>query len=666
MTDEVRNRHASLAELEVARQRIAELEDAAAHYRELVDKAAESIVVVQDGTLVFYNPSFERMVSVGPQEFSSAPLIDFVHPDDRVKLLERYQQILQADEPSERFEFRTVTPDKVVRWYSVVASPIRWQSRPALLCCLTEISAEKQALRRLQESETKYRLLVESAPAAIYEIDLRRSRFLSVNDLMCQYLGYTRDELLAMDAGNILSDQSRKLMDERLARRMRGKPVSETVEFQVRTKDGRDLWVLLNIGVIREDKGALRAAVVAHDITARRQLEKELHKVQKLESVGVLAGGIAHDFNNLLTAILGTISLARHSSHDADKVEASCDAAAAACKRAQHLTQQLLTFSEGGAPVQKPVAVRPLVHECIGLVVGGSKVRCETELPGDVWSWNVDESQVVQVLSNLILNAAQAMPDGGTVRLTACNVELTGNDELPLPAGRYVQLSIADEGVGIAPELLPRVFDPFFTTKDTGTGLGLSAAYSIVERHGGHLIAESELDQGSTFILYLPAALTDQEQAMGSPAAACGDCSCEVGGGKRILLMDDEASICTVTAQMLAEIGYDVVCARDGAQALELFREARAQGRPFAFAIMDLMVRGGMGGVETVRQMRVIDPHLTAIVASGYSTDPVLAEPHRYGFNAGIQKPFTLDNLAATLERVVNNAAVVRTEAKDE
>ncbi|MBW2525607.1 MAG: PAS domain S-box protein, partial [Deltaproteobacteria bacterium] len=346
------------------------------------------------------------------------------------------------------------------------------------------LEAEVERYRTLEED---YRQLFQTVPAAIYEIDLSGGRFVRVNDQMCEHLGYSREELLAMHPRDLLGEASRELEAERIARRMRGEAVPELVEFQIRTKDGRDLWVLLNMRVHFDLDGGLRASVVAQDVTARRRLDAELQNVQKLESLGVLAGGIAHDFHNLLTTILGGLSLAQRAASDPGRVSRHCGDAIRACHQAKRLTQQLLTFSEGGAPAKQTTAIRPLVEDCTHFALDRSSVRCAIDLPEDVWPLDADEGQIAQVMSNLVINARQAMPDGGRVRIGAANTTLEADDELPLQSGRYVRLTVADDGPGIPPEVLPKIFDPFFSTKDGGTGLGLTAAHSIVQRHGGHL-----------------------------------------------------------------------------------------------------------------------------------------------------------------------------------
>ena len=388
-----------------------------------------------------------------------------------------------------------------------------------------------------------------------------------------------------------------------------------------------------------------------------RTLEQEVERrsaalvrSQKLESLGVLAGGIAHDFNNILTVILGYLSLVRTSPDLSPGDAEQLGRAEHALGRAEELTARLLTFARGGAPVTGPVAVGELVRESCEFAARGSNVVFHFDLPRDLWSIEADAGQLSQVLSNLTLNAVQAMPAGGTVSVQAENADLrpgrVAELEPELAPGRYVHLVVEDDGPGIEAADLPRIFDPFFTTKQHGSGLGLATAYSIVKSHGGAMSVESEPGAGTRFDLYLPA-------SSAAPRVVRPDAGATVRpGAGRVLVMDDEAPVRSVLGAMLGRLGYDVEVAERGEEAVERWRQARAEGRPFDLTILDLTVPGGMGGVETMECLRALDPEVVGVATSGYAHDPVLSSPEAYGFRAVLPKPFQLATLSDVLRKL--------------
>ena len=386
------------------------------------------------------------------------------------------------------------------------------------------------------------------------------------------------------------------------------------------------------------------------DITQRRRMEEELLKVQKLESVGVLAGGIAHDFNNILTAVLGSISLARMYDDPGEKDE-SLSEAESACLQARDLTQQLLTFSRGGAPIRKTTSIAELLRDSAIFALRGSNVRRDFIMPEDLWPVEIHQGQMSQVINNIVINADQAMPDGGIVRICGENVAIGADSDLPLQAGAYIRVSIDDDGVGIPQEYLGQVFDPYFTTKQGGSGLGLAAAYSIVKKHDGHIVAESEVGVGTAFRIYLPASPQEaprvKEEGKVRPITA----------GGRALVMDDEENVRDTTSQMLSRIGYETTTAADGAEALALYGEAMESGNPFDAVILDLTVRGGMGGRAAIGKLIALDPTVKAIVSSGYSHDPIMADFREYGFRDVLAKPYNMEDLSRTLHRMMTQSA---------
>jgi two-component system, cell cycle sensor histidine kinase and response regulator CckA len=432
-----------------------------------------------------------------------------------------------------------------------------------------------------------------------------------------------------------------------------GRPVSRAGSAVLVSREGVRRMIEESGAPIRSAGGEVYGVIlVFRDITEKRQMERELLRAQKLESVGVLAGGIAHDFNNVLTAVVGNLGLAKSYTFPGSEIHERIEAAEKASECAEGLARQLLTFSRGGEPVKQPLVVQTLLRTASSIGLSGSNVKCELDVAEDTWPVDADEGQMQQVMNNLILNAAEAMSTGGTVTIRAENtVVARGRDEeVPLNPGRYVTVSVQDRGVGIPEEHLSKIFDPFFSTKRKGSGLGLAVVDSVVRKHGGHVGVSSKPGEGATFTLRLPAAKTRAEV----PADTARKEDLPRKGVGRVLLMDDEAIVRAVAQEMLAHLGYEVVVAREGQEAVCRFGEALEDGRPFDLVILDLTVAGGMGGEEAVRRLREIDPRVKAVVSSGYNESPVMADFESYGFSGVIPKPYRLADLASRVQDVLN------------
>lgn len=366
-----------------------------------------------------------------------------------------------------------------------------------------------------------------------------------------------------------------------------------------------------------------------------------------MEAVGRLAGGIAHDFNNFLAAVVGNVALAKIHTQPADEIYTRLEELERAALRARGLTQQLITFAQGGVPVKLPGTLPDLIKDASTFVLRGSNVRCTYKLPPDLWWAEFDQGQITQVIQNLLINADQAMPDGGVVSVEAENVTVTSSYRLPLKAGRYIRIVVEDNGCGIPKENLSKIFDPFFTTKSNGTGFGLATAYSILKNHEGYLYAESELGSGTRFFLFLPA--TDRKGVKTG-----NNMGVKLYSGKgKILVMDDDNSLRDVYSRLLRHLGYAPTVVATGEEALSRYSQAKNTGTPYSAVIMDLTVPGAMGGKEAVQRLLEIDPKAVAIISSGYSNDPVIANFRKYGFKDVIGKPFTAEKLSEVLWKVL-------------
>ncbi len=392
------------------------------------------------------------------------------------------------------------------------------------------------------------------------------------------------------------------------------------------------------------------AVIVLRDVTRSRALAEEQHRIEKLQSLGVLAGGIAHDFNNLLSVVLGDLSLLdSRLPQEAPDHEIVADASRAA-QRARGLTQQLLLFAKGGTPVKRSAALRELVEESARFAMHGSSCALRLESPANLWAVEVDTGQMHQVFHNLSLNAVQAMPEGGVLAIALDNVRLEDREHPPLPAGPYVRVTLRDEGRGIPPHLLNRIFDPYFTTKEQGTGLGLSSAHSIITSHGGTITVSSGTS-GTTFTLLLPS-LGERSPAPCSPPSPSSP-SPTASRPLHILVLDDETGIQITCRRLLEHLGHRVTCVSDGRLAVAAHQRARQEGDPFDLCILDLTIPGGLGGYPTLKQLQQVEPTLRAIVTSGYSQDEILTHPREKGFRAVLQKPFTLQELTACIQKAM-------------
>jgi len=375
-------------------------------------------------------------------------------------------------------------------------------------------------------------------------------------------------------------------------------------------------------------------------------MEEELRRAQKLESLGILAGGIAHDFNNLMTGVLGNISLIKSCPVRPDKVCQIPASMEKAALKTKDLIRQLLTFSKGGSPIKKIASIVEITQESAGFVLSGSNVKCQFSIPDDISAVNIDEGQMGQVINNIVINAIHAMPEGGIVEIRFENITIAENNSMRLGKGQYVRTSIEDHGVGIPKEYLPKIFDPYFTTKKEGTGLGLATAYSIIKKHDGLITVESEVGTGTTFHIYLPviegevAHLISREKIL-------------LDRKGNILVMDDNQVIRDSAKWMLSRIGYEVMFAREGSEAIAMYKEALHSGKPFDAVILDLTVAGGMGGKEAVKKLLEIDPNVNAIVSSGYSKDTVMSEFKQFGFKGRLEKPYQMEELSETLLKVI-------------
>ena len=422
------------------------------------------------------------------------------------------------------------------------------------------------------------------------------------------------------------------------------------------SKEGTERVIEQVASPIKDKKNEISGVVlVFRDITSRQRAEAERRKAETLEQLGLLAGGIAHDFNNLLTAIIGNISLASLLLPPDDEMATRLDDAKNASLRARDLAQQLLTFARGGAPIKKTASIGKLIQDTVSFSLRGSRNRSEFDFSPDVAPAEIDAGQISQVVANLVVNADQAMPNGGTLYVTCDNFCYDTNDAVipDLVPGDYVRIRIRDEGVGIPEKYIKRIFDPYFTTKAKGNGLGLATAYSIIKNHNGLLTVESEVHVGTTFTIYLPAApAMEQEQPIEAPAKV----TQEIKGTGRVLVVDDEDAIRDLVEFTLTRLGYEVSQAATALLGVELYQQRLRAGKRFDLVILDLTLPGGMGGKEALKKLIEIDPTVNAIVSSGYATDATMSRYQDFGFRGVIAKPYEAAELGKIVHETIESS----------
>ena len=510
-----------------------------------------------------------------------------------------------------------------------------------------ENAVRLQAEQSARKSERALIALMDIMPVGVLLINQDES-VAYVNEFLVESFGYGRKEIPTLSAWFTLVFPDPGYCREMAATQKgalaqsRSSESADTTHYDARiTCKGGDLRQVLFSNQAQGDQ----TIVVVIDITDREQTQEQAIKVQKLESLGVLAGGIAHNFNNALTGVLGFISLARAmlvASHEAQEY---LQYAEKSSLRAAGMAKQLLTFARGGAPVKRLVSLGKLLTETASLTLNGSNVSCEFEMPAFLPLIRADEGQLVQALSNIVINAMQSMPEGGTLAIRAeSRMQSCGNpdhnDQL-----EYVGISISDQGHGIAEENLPKIFDPYFTTRDTSTGLGLASTHSIIYRHGGHISVHSRQGEGTTFTICLPSS-KEAQLPNGGPAGRLD----KVGGASgSVLVMDDDETVRELAGRILGFLGYQAVVCADGQQAVELYQASREAGPPFLAVILDLTVPGGVGGVEAAGLILALNADAKLIVSSGYSFDPVMAKHRDYGFCGAIVKPYKADELGHEL-----------------
>jgi two-component system cell cycle sensor histidine kinase/response regulator CckA len=602
----------------------------------------------------FVNREFERAFALNREAILDRPMKSVLGPDNYLKVEPYVRQALIG----KRVRFETAFSGKGEEfvWLEINYVPFTDAKGNVVgFYDLThDLTQRKRAEDALRESEAKNRELVQHAPAGIYEIDLKRRRFISVNDIMCQYTGYSRNDFAALDPDALFTEEGKVTFNRLIAEVHSGTRHPEAVEYTILGKGGRQIRALVNARFFFEDGSLRRVMGVAHDVTAAREaeqakkrLEIKLQEAQKLESLGTLAGGVAHDFNNLLMGIQGNASLSLLDMNPGDPNHPRLKNIETYVQRGVELTNQLLGLARGGKYEVRPTNLNALIENSTEMFGRTKKeIQIQKTLEAALWPVDVDRGQIEQVLLNLYINAWQAMPHGGDLVIETRNTILneTQAAHFSIQPGRYVCVSVRDNGTGIDPAARGKIFDPFFTTKGfgKGTGLGLASAYGIIKNHQGVIDVESELGQGSDFFFYLPASDRDVLEEVIAPEIPA-------RGSETILLIDDEAMILDVGKEILTQLGYSVITADSGQTALTIYAQNMQR---IDLVVLD-MIMPQMGGSETFDRLLKLNPDVKVLLSSGYSMDGQAAGILSRGCRGFIQKPFTLNDLSKKLREIL-------------
>jgi len=595
--------------------------------------------------LIRWNKQHESLFGYQPGEIDGRSIFSWHPPEAKDAIMDAAKRVVELGQDS--IETTLLSKDGTPVPFLLTGVKFKSLDRLYLMGTGINITELKRSQEELFRQNNLISTILESASEAIFakdtsgvykSINQAGARMLGLS--VAEVVGHTDDELLPAGIVN----QFRKTDEQVLS--------SGVASEREETGDlyGRLRTFLSHKTPWRDNSGNIIGIIgVSNDITERKEHEKEQQKIEKLESLGVLAGGIAHDFNNVLTGVMGNISFAQMYLDASHKSYQPLLEAEKASARAGELAHQLLTFARGGEPVKKVVSLQQIIGETVSFVLHGSNIKGNVDVPDSIHAIEADAGQMSQVFHNIIINATQAMPGGGTLNVTAINETLHDNNPMGLPKGNYVRLSFTDQGCGIPESDLIKIFDPYFTTKSAGNGLGLASVHSIVSRHGGHVGAISTAGIGTTFTIHLPS--IGETYSAYQVESEMQEADTQKGGS--ILVMDDEEMILDMVAGMLEYLGYKVTKCLNGSEAIVQYKAAKESGSPFSAVIMDLTIPGGMGGKEAAVRILEIDPKACLVVSSGYSNDPIISDFKSYGFSAAVGKPYTMNDLGKLLSSLL-------------
>lgn len=627
-----------------------QLKESEERFRALHDATFGGVIIHDQGLILDCNQGLSDMTGFTNKELIGMNGFKLIAPDSLELVLHNIKSGY-----AKRYEVEGLRKDGSVYPLAIRGKNIPYQGREVRVIEFRDISERKQAENDLKAERFRLSEVIRGTNVGTWEWNIQTGENIA-NERWAEILGYSLQDFPAFSIDVLLAlihPDDLKKRNAQLEKHFSGEFDFYEAEFRMKHRGGRWIWVLAR-GKVSSWTAAGRPLLMfgsLADIDDRKRQEEERQTLEKLNSVGTLAGGIAHDFNNILAGLYGNISLARRKLEKEHPGYRFLSAAEKSINRAALLTNQLLTFAKGGEPVTESLSLQDLIEEVVPFNLTGSNVKPVITHAAKLWSAKADQGQMQQVIGNLTINAKQSMPDGGHLYIAIENFEVSDNNLLGLEEGRYLRLSVTDEGTGIDPEYLDRIFEPYFTTKQTGRGLGLATIYSIIKKHAGRISVHSQLGQGTTFTLYLPAS-----ESMELPHKQAEAELLAREQAARILIMDDEEQIRNVLTAMLEELNFRVEAASGGQQAVELYQQAMAAGEPFDLVILDLTIPGEVGGLDVAGNILKLDAEARLIVSSGYADNPVMANYAAYGFTGVMAKPYTLNKISAVLTQILGGS----------
>ncbi len=599
-----------------------------------------------DLKIKYYNPIAENIFKTKLEDVKGRTLID-LYRDNKLdeSPLQEAKTAIQNNSDYDYCMSQEIDGKK--RYIKIKMFGV-WSSEGELLG-IALMAYDTTELVMTSEQMTKLANAVEQSPDCVVIANMN-GIIEYVNPAFVKLTGYSREDAIGKTPKILQSGKHNKYFYKKLWKTILAGQTFSGV-FVDKKKNG-DLFyeekAITPISISIAEKKHTHFVSTGRDITINRKLEDELHKAKRFESIGVLAGGLAHDFNNILTTILGNTNLAMLLLNPQDKVYKNLSDVEKATMRARDLAQQLLTFTKGGLPVREAAPIDELITGTVEFALKGSNVISEFIIAKDLYPVEIDTGQIHQVLNNLVINAMQAMPDGGGFKVVCQNIDEDEASKIEsLEKRKYIKISFKDHGTGIEKEDLAKIFNPYFTTKESGSGLGLASSFSIIKNHGGLIKVESELGKGTTFYIYLPASvkkvvIVDNNENI------------SIKGKGKVLLMDDEKPVRDLTSEILQYVGFEVEVVKDGKEAIEVYKNAMKTDVIIDAVIMDSTIPGGMGGKETIAELLQVDPDANVIIADGNANDPVVENYKDYGFSGVIKKPFKVNELNRALNKVMS------------
>ncbi|MFO7727614.1 MAG: PAS domain S-box protein [Desulfonatronovibrio sp.] len=608
--------------------------DELTRFKTLLDNTNDLIILISvaSGRIIDANKTIESLFGLEPVRIVGQPLNSFMDQREADII---YAFFRQKDSCSRIIQSRFITPDNRTIPVEINCKHVRLKPDGYGVLIARNITDQEKARHEIELQRAFYRQLFDNSPKAMVLSD-ENLLVVDINKAFTSLFGYRSRDLAGQDINELIIPREQRHEKKEIEQHVQdGKPVN----FETRriTRAGQIIDVEVLCVPVTFDGKFNGFFSIFSDLTEKLRMERDLARQQKLESIALLAGGIAHDFNNILAIILANTSLGKTLSPDSPQIQDNLDKIENASLRAKDLTRQLITFAKGGEPVKDTFDLKKLLQDTVSFAMSGSSSRISFDMDHPLKPVFADQGQISQIIQNLAINADQAMPDKGLLKIKARNIVLDIQNDYALPPGDHVLVKFADNGTGIRPEDINRIFDPYFTTKQHGSGLGLAVTHSIVKKHGAFIKVESTPGKGTEFTIVLQA--SDQAPKQESTHAG------HKPVNARVLLMDDEPDILEVTAEYLETMGYSVEKARDGHEAISLYLTALNNDQTFDIVVSDLTVPGGMGGKELIRELKDINPDLRAIVSSGYADDPVISEHKAYGFSAMIVKPYSIEEL---------------------